>query len=325
MSDFNELKFLKQYERKKEGNEVLMPSEDFKELCQDLSALIKDNIYSKKNIENIQQHQNKIIETYLDHFSQSFINFAEMVNSQKLTINDHPIKDWKWLANDENTRFVLPSFYKLAGNTIENMNVKNYDVFIFALKTLNPKEISQIIANFSSPDTVINFVRDLKKIAPDVLQSDKFNPIEDMLNEGNGELFKNCVKNNDIFNLIRDGDLKSFYDLSIDTNLLLRLNSDFDLRHKKNIVKAIMVANENGFLENHLKDMDKTNKDLYGKLSNIDVDSVLGYKDIYLFSMNEVSLFENNNERLVNLKQSQDEKLNIKEKSASHKVGNRAF
>lgn len=302
----NEL--LEQYASKDEGNEVFMPPIPLFTAILDTSKVIEENIYKERNVANFEQVKNDLNKTYLTTFIQSLQSFAKAVNNGKFKLDEYPIAEWKYLAG-EDSRFIMHNFPKLFAMVNENAQVNNYDVFIYAAQSLSPKDFSSIVGNFNDDEKFAKFTSDLHKLFPEKVRSPDFNPLEDAISLGNYELVKKMKTSSKINELLMQGILKKIDKISIDTNLILRLASFEDMEVKKNIVKSICEAENNGFIRVSKAEIESKNKAHYGTLSHIETDKKLSYADIYMFSNNGVSLFTNNNERLIKLKKIQDEKL----------------
>lgn len=322
---FNEEELLKKYEMAIQKNEILMPNNDFVRFCKNMSNQIKNSIYSEEEnkSEKMENLKSKTKAIYIEAMAKSFIKFGESINSNELTINDFPVKDWFYLAESEETRFALPDFHSLTADAIKSLSVKNYNLFVYALKNTRPDDISKILANFESPEMLCDFTRDLNNVYPEIVSSPYFTPLTDIINEGNYRLLERVLVNREIDDFKRNGKLKDFEILGVETNIILRLNSDYDLIKKKNIVKALCVASENRILDSHLKDLGSKNKARYSSILNIPVDKKLSYADIYLFSQSNVPLFENNNQRLIDMKKIQDEKLKCSPEKQYTKMNNK--
>lgn len=302
------------------GNEALMPTGNFVNFSAQLSMRVKNDIYNEnEEIPRLKEMKDKLKFAYLELFQDCIEKFGNAVNENQISIYNFPIKEWVYLANDEDTRFVYPSFYELFAQTIENAQLKQNDIFIYMSNDLKPKELSEIVARLKKVETVHTFVKDLQRINPMIIEDENFHPFEDMINIGNHELLKHSLDSAKINQLVSERLLKDIEKVSIDSNLILRLGSEDDILTKKNIVKSLCVANDYGLLQKQLHDVKNKNKSHYSALSHIKVDSKLNYAEVYLFSNNNIALFENNNERLVKLKKIQDEKMseNIEKKPTS--------
>lgn len=300
---------LKQYTAKENYFDFYRPPLDYSEICFKFGSEYHQDVISGKPLPS---DANEIYEenekSYMRIMGKILTVFENEVGKGKISAEGFPIKDWKHFTNRDETRFIMNDFYKIYAMTAETIIKLKADYLVYPLISLTPEEHSKILGNLSNPQTFIKFIKSIEKISPNVLKSDSFNPLESIVNEGNHEFLRIALEDSRIQDMIKEGKIKPIEKMEIEGDLIRRLASDFDNKKKTNIVNCIKILSEYGLLEKQLKGIETQNKNEYMLLNQIQPADKLSYSDIYLYSMNNVPLFSNNNEKIVNAFRIQEDK-----------------
>lgn len=239
-------------------------------------------------------------DAYISMLSLVLNKFKDYVDSEVFSVDQFPVREWKYIANREETRFLMRDFYELYALTTESIiNNKNSDFLIQVLGRLDGEECSKIMGNLKDPKTVVTLMNSIERVRPELLSDESFNPLASMVNEGNHKLLKVALVDEGINDLFKRGKIKAIDNIGISGDLLKRLGSTFDQEKKKNIIEAIKVLSSFDLLNDMQKDLHEKDPQFYMSISQIEPEDRLSYSEIVLFSKNEVPIFSNNNDRLV--------------------------
>lgn len=300
---------LKKYKAPESYIDFFRPAERYTEICFKLGeeyhqAIISGNKLPSDANEIFAQNE----KSYINMLGKVLTVFEQEVGKEKIGNNQFPIKEWKYLSNRDETRFLMRDFYKLYALTSESLIKNDADYLVYPLSNLNAEEHSKVLGNLSNVQTFLKFIKSISKINPEILNDKSFNPLESMVNEGNHELLKIALNDSRIQDMVREGKIRPIEKIEIDGDLIKRLGSTFDNEKKKNIINSLKVLSEHDLLNKQLNDLSSKNKNDYMLFSQIQPADKLSYSDIYLYSNNSVSLFIDNNDKIVEAFKLQEEK-----------------
>lgn len=307
--NIEEEKILNQYNVKENYFDFYRPSKDYSEICFKFGS---EYHIAAINGASLPVDANEIYEenekSYIKILGKILTVFESEVAKGKIDSKGFPIKDWKHFTNRDETRFIMNDFYKIYAMTAESIIKSKADYLVYPLINLTPEEHSKVLGNLSNTQTFIRFIKSIESISPHVLKDESFNPLESIINEGNPEFLKLALEDSRIQDMVKEGVIKPIEKIEIDGDLIRRLASDFDNKKKTNIVNCIKILSEYGLLEKQLKGIDSKNKNNYMLLNQIQPSDKLSYIDVYLYSINNVPLFSNNNAKIVSNFKLQEEK-----------------
>lgn len=300
---------LKKYKAPESYIDFFRPAERYTEICFKLGEEYHQAIISGNKLPSDANEIFAKNETsYINMLGKVLTVFEQEVKKGKIGNNQFPIKEWKYLSNRDETRFLMRDFYKLYALTSESLIKNDADYLVYPLSSLNAEEHSKVLGNLSNPQTFLKFIKSISKINPEILNDKSFNPLESMVNEGNPEFLKIALNDSRIQDMVKEGKIRPIEKIEIDGDLIKRLGSTFDNEKKKNIINSLKVLSEHDLLNKQLNDLNSKNKNDYMLFSQIQPADKLSYSDIYLYSNNSVSLFIDNNDKLVEAFKLQEEK-----------------